>query len=79
MKKAKKTMVAQVVIKQHKKNSKIPDFGQGKGVLLTQEIDFMDDRGRGFKSPMFAMALIEHEDRLLREIVEVKWTEKKKK
>lgn len=77
MKKAKKTFLAEVIVKS--KSKKVPDFGMGKGVLMQQEISFTDDRGRGFDSPMFGMALIEHEDRLLKDTVEVRWTEVKKK
>ena len=77
MKKAKKRCFkAQVVIRS--KSDKVPDFGLGKGVLATQEIEFVDD-GRGFKSPMFAVVLMEHEDRLIKEAVEVRWKEVKGK
>ena len=76
-KKAKKTLVAQVVIRHTKKDSKVPDFGMGKGVLLEQEITFTDENGRGFESPLFTMGLIEQEKRLIGECIEVKWVEKK--
>ncbi len=77
MKKEKKTFLAEVVIKS--KSDKVPDFGLGKGVLMSQEIVFTDENKRGFKSPLFAMAMVEHEDRLMKETVEVRWKEVKKK
>ena len=79
MKKAKKTFLAEVVIRQWKKDSNIPDFGLGTGVLMQQEISFNDDQGRGFETPLFTMALLKQEGRLLKETVEVRWTEIKKK
>lgn len=74
VKKTKKTFIAKVVIKS--RSRKVPDFGLGKGVLGSQEITFTDQNGRGFDSPLFALARIEHEDRLRREVVEVQWIEK---
>lgn len=77
MRKAKKTYIAEVVIKS--KSDKVPDFGLGKGVLSTKEISFVDERSRGFDSPMFLVSKMRLEDDILREIVEVRWTEKIKK
>jgi len=74
-----KIFVAKVEIIQHKTPDKRPDFGLGKGVLGQQEVKFTDDRGRGFGSPLFAMALMEHEDRLIKESVKVVWQEKGKR
>lgn len=73
---ARKTFLAEVVIVS--KSDKVPDFGLGKGVLSQQEITFNDAFGRGFNNPTFAMALVEHEDRLIRSMVGVRWTEVKK-
>lgn len=74
-----KTFIGRVVIKKTKKGGKpLPDFGLGKGVLQEQEITFKDERGRGFDSPMFSMALWEHAERMVGEVVEVQWTEVKK-
>ena len=52
---------------------KTPDFGMGKGVIATQEIAFTDERGRGFNGPMFAMAKLEHQERLASELVSFIW------
>ena len=77
MKKSKKVFLAEVVI--DSKDPKLHDFGLGKGVLYSCEMTFTDDAGRGFKSPMFAAAIIREEDELLRKAVKVRWTEKKPK
>jgi len=74
---AKKTFIGRVVIRS--KSEKVPDFGLGKGVLLEQEITFKDGQSYGFKSPLFACSLIGQERRLINEVVEVKWEEKKVK
>lgn len=78
MKRAKKTFLAEVVIKASKP-SKLPDFGLGRGVMSSQEITFTDDRGWGFKTPMFALAMLDHERRLVDMAVEVRWTPIKKR
>jgi hypothetical protein len=73
-----KTFIGRVVIKKTKKGGKpLPDFGLGKGVLSEQEITFKDERGRGFDSPTFSMALWEHAERMVGDVVHVQWTEKK--
>lgn len=56
------------------KGKKTPCFGIGKGVVLRQEIEFKDERGLGFKHPMFLMSKIDEEARLKDEAVEVVWT-----
>jgi hypothetical protein len=68
-----KTMVAEVVLK----GKKAPDFGLGKGVISTFEIDFKDNGGRGFDSPIFVMAVAAKERELIQDAVKVRWTEKK--
>ena len=78
MKKAKKTFLVEVIVKQHNKGN-VPDFGLGKGILMQQEITFCDDGGRGFDSPLFYAAMKNAEDRILEDTFEVKWTEVKKK
>jgi len=75
MKKHKKVYIAKVII--NAKN--IPDFGMGKGVLAEQEISFTDGMGRGFNSPLFIMARMEHEDRLVKELCRVEWKEMRTK
>ena len=77
MKKAKKTYIAEVVIKS--KSEKVPDFGLGKGVLSTKEISFVDEFNQGFDNNRFLVSKMRLEDDILREIVEVRWTEKVKK
>lgn len=71
MKKNKKTYIAKVIVN----GKKVPDFGMGKGVLSEQEIAFTDEGGHGFKNSIFAMALVEHGDRLLKEACRVEWKE----
>ena len=75
VKKHKKTFIVKVIINA----KKVPDFGMGKGVLGEQEITFNDEMGRGFDSPLFIMAKMQHEDRLLKELCRVEWKEKDKK
>ena len=72
MNKNKKIFIAKVII--NGKNA--PDFGLGKGVLSEQEMAFTDDMDRGFNSPLFLMAKIEHEDKFLRDVCRVEWEEK---
>lgn len=71
--KKKKTFIAQVIII----GKKVPDFGMGKGVLNEAEIEFTDNRGKGFKTPSLRAAFIEQEDALLRDTCKVVWKEKK--
>lgn len=78
MKTNSKTLIAEVVIRS-KHPKKLPDFGIGKGVLSREEIVYKDVKNRGFKSPLFAMALAEHEDKMIQDVVEVRWIEKKQK
>lgn len=52
------------------------DFGMGKGVIRRCEIVFKDTEGRGFDSPLFAMALVNQERDMIQDCVEVRWTEK---
>jgi hypothetical protein len=75
MKRPVKTLIAEVMVKS-KNPKKLPDWGLGRGVLSMQEIDFKDDRGRGFDSPMFAAALLDKEAEMIRDAVRVRWTEK---
>ena len=56
-----------------------PDFGMGKGVLMTQEISFTDARGQGFNTPMFAIARMNHQERLAAELLCYVWKEKRPK
>jgi hypothetical protein len=72
----KKTFIARVVIKA-KHPEKVPDFGLGKGVLGEQEVAFKDVNGRGFDNPLFAMAMVDFEKKMIDDAVEVKWEEKK--
>lgn len=74
MKHKKKTFTLTAVLL----GKKAPDFGMGKGVIATQEIEFTDERDRGFNNPMFALARMEHEDRLTKELLRFDWKEKRK-
>lgn len=56
-----------------------PDFGSGKGVLATQELEFTDERNRGFNSPLFEVSRIRHQDNLLAELVRFEWSEKRRR
>lgn len=74
MKKDKRVFLAEVVIKS--KSKKLPDFGLGKGVLGSQEIVVSEEQ---YHSPMFAMGIVNHEKEMIEQLVEVRWTEVKKK
>jgi hypothetical protein len=65
-----KTMVAEVVLK------KVPDFGMGEGILGRFEYVFKL-RGDNVSSDMYAAAITNEEQKLIRDAVEVRWTEKK--
>lgn len=77
MKKQSKTFIAKVIVKSSGKKP-VPDWGLGKGVLSEQEVQFTDERGRGWNSPLFLMEQIELEKEILDQVVEVKWIEKKR-
>ena len=69
-----KTMVAEVVLKGNPK--KVPDFGMGKGILGRFEFVFKL-RGDNVSSAMCAAAITNEEQKLIRDAVEVRWTDKK--
>ena len=73
-----KTLIAKVVIKSNNPD-KLPDFGLGKGVLSIQEIQFKSLAGQKFDSPSFAHTLFETGSKLISDVVEVSWEEKKPK
>jgi hypothetical protein len=77
--KATKTFVAKVELIAHKTPDMRPDLGLGKGVLYEAEVKFMDDAGRGFDNPMFYMSRMQHEEKMIREVVRVTWEEKPKR
>jgi hypothetical protein len=53
----------------------LPDYGLGRGVLLTSKCTFTDKRGQGFNTQVFADVLKRQADALMREVVEVRWVE----
>ena len=73
MTKKKKTFLLEIVIRSQ--SPKVPDFGLGKGVLGRQEITFTDAMSRGWKSPLFGVALNDAEDKLIHELVGARWKE----
>ena len=70
-----KTMVADVVLKGNPK--KVPDFGMGKGILGRFEFVFKLRGDLNVSSAMCAAAITNEEQKLIRDAVEVRWTEKK--
>jgi hypothetical protein len=73
-----KTFLAQVVIKS-KNPDKLPDFGIGTGVLFEREIVYSDTKNLGWKNPLMVVAQMRAEEDMIKEVVEVKWTEIKPK
>lgn len=71
----KKTVRLRVVLKNvaPKTAKKLRSIGMDEQLsLMTQEISFTDERGRGFDTPTFAIALLEAKERLISEVVECK-------
>lgn len=74
MRPKRKTFVVTTILR----GDKAPDLGLGKGVIQKQECTFSDERGRGFKGPMFAAAIAEVERRIAEGVLRFEWKEKRK-
>jgi len=70
----KKTFIRYVVIKNCKQ-----DFGMGPEVIGQDEVTFTDERGQGFKTPLFAVSMLESCDELIKRMVTVTVKEKRPK
>lgn len=75
MKKKKRAFILKAILT----GEKAPDFGSGKGVIATQELEFTDERGRGFNSPLFELSKLRHQEELAAGLLRFEWTKKRRK
>lgn len=72
IKKKKKTFIVQAILTDHNARA---SFKNGSCVIATKEVTFTDDRGTGFKGPMFTVAILNMETKFREELLSFKWKE----